>query len=249
MKWIRDGRLVTARPGRRVAPLEMATGREYLTLERPDRPDAIIGSFTIHPGGRLLAAASGVAIGGPAPLWDLATGRLVGSLPGPVSSLAFDGAGDLIVHGRSGVFFWPVRADSGGDLIIGPPSRIEAPEPGDGVFVVATSHDGRVVAATFPDGPVVLHRDRPVRPVRLGRQWDVRTMAVSPDGRWVAASSFWTGQGTRVYDATTGRPLARVPGDQSTTTFSRDGRWLMAISAGSVMHLVQGGHLRARWRS
>ncbi len=234
----RDGRWVAATPKHRVAPLEVATGREYLTLERPARPALNTLAIAVHPGGRLLAAA----LAQETLLWDLGTGRLVGSLPSSCYHLAFDGAGDLIVHGRSGLFRWPIRADSGGTLIVGPPARIEAPES-DRYMVVASSRDGRVIAATFANGPAVLHRDRPERPVWLGRQWDVRHMAVSPDGRWVAASSFWSDEGTRIYDAATGQPVARLPGGSSIrAAFSPDGRFVIPVSYGvATLHVVQVG--------
>jgi serine/threonine protein kinase/WD40 repeat protein/tetratricopeptide (TPR) repeat protein len=236
-----DGHLIVATPGRRVGPIELASGREYLTMDSPARADLDIDAIAVHPGGRLLAEATRAD----AVLWDLETGRRVGSLPCPCDRLAFDGAGDLIVHGRLGLFRWPCRTESDGDLIFGPPARIEAPES-DGVRVVATSRDGGVIAGTFADGPAVLHRDRPARPIWLGRQWDVRYMAVSPDGRWVAASSWWTDQGTRIYDAATGQPVAGLPVGQSVaTTFSPDGRFLLADAAGSTLNLMRVGTWKA----
>jgi len=230
----RDGRLLLATPGRRVGPLEVASGREYLTLERPDQSGLDIGAIAVHPGGRLLAAATQrVTL-----LWDMETGRQVSSLPGACDRPVFDGAGDLIGHGPSGLFRWLLRADSGDGLIVGPPARIEAPESAT-TRDVAASRDGRAIAATFADGPAVVHQDRPARPVWLGRQWDVRCLAVSPDGRWVAASSWWTGQGTRIYDAATGQPVASLPG--GATAFSPDGRFLTTVSEGPILQIVRVG--------
>jgi WD40 repeat protein len=196
-----------------------------------------IGSIAVHPGGRLLAAAFQQF----ALFWDLSTGRQVGSLPESCYNLVFDGAGDLIVHGRSGVFRWPIQADAGEASIIGPPARVEAPEP-DGIMALASSRDGRVIAGTFEAGPAVLHLDRPERPVRLGRQGDVRLLTVSPDGRFVAAASWNTGDGTRIYDAATGQPLARAPSVNSLTmSFSPDGRFLLGDRSGSKLQVVQAG--------
>jgi serine/threonine protein kinase/WD40 repeat protein/tetratricopeptide (TPR) repeat protein len=233
----RDGRFMRVADGHPVAPLEVATGREYLTLERPADPALEIAWIAVHPQGRLLAAAMKQET----LLWDLASGRQLGSLPGPCEQLEFDEAGGLIVHLPWGLYRWPVRTESPGRLIVGPPARIEAPEPG-GLRVLACSRDGQVIAGTFANGPGVLDLNRPARPVALGRQYDVRFMAVSPDGRFVAASSWWTGQGTRVYDAATGRPVATLAGLQSTTTkFSPDGRFLLTSGDGITVQLVQVG--------
>jgi WD40 repeat protein/tetratricopeptide (TPR) repeat protein len=235
--WCRDGRLVAQAARHRLGALELATGREYLTVELPALRELNVGSMAVHPGGRLLAAALKQF----ALLWDLRTGRQVGSLPGSCYRLAFDGAGDLVMHGESGLFRWPIRSDGEERLIVGPPARIEAPEP-DGIMAIALSGDGQVVAGTFAEGPAVLHRDGPERPVWLGRQQDVRLMTVSPDGRFVAASSWNSGEGTRIYDAATGQPVARLHSlDSLTTAFSPDGRFLLADSSGSELHLVQAG--------
>jgi serine/threonine protein kinase/WD40 repeat protein/tetratricopeptide (TPR) repeat protein len=233
----RDGNFMRIADGHPVRPLEVATGREYLTLERPAAPELEIAAIAVHPGGRLLAAAMKQAT----LLWDLASGQQLGRLPGPCEQLAFDDAGGLIVHLPWGLYRWPIRTGSPGRMIVGPPARIDAPEP-DGLRVVASSRDGQVIAGTFANGPGVIHLDRPARPVALGRQWDVRYMALSPDGRFVAASSWWTGQGTRVYDAATGRPAATLAGLQSTTTkFSPDGRFLLTSDDGITVQLVQVG--------
>jgi serine/threonine protein kinase/WD40 repeat protein/Flp pilus assembly protein TadD len=237
VSWNFDGRLIAATAQGRVGALELAPGREYQSVEVPSQRELNVTSMAVHPGGRLLAAAlQQVAL-----FWDLKTGRQVGSLPESCHRLTFDGAGDLIVHGRSGVFRWPMRADAEQSLVVGPPARIEAPEP-DSIMAIASSRDGRVIAGTFAEGPAVLHCDRPERPVWLGRQGDVRLLTVGPDGRFVAASSWSSGEGTRIYDAATSQPVARFPFVCSCgPVFSPDGRFLLADSPGSKLQVVETG--------
>src|SRR5262249_11973706 len=87
--------------------------------------------------------------------------------------------------------------------------------------------DGRVVACCQPGGALVWHRDRPGGLVRLTLHYDVRSVSVSPDGRWVATGSHW-GTGAKVWDAATGRLVADlVPGQVGVSVaFSPDGKWL-----------------------
>jgi serine/threonine protein kinase/WD40 repeat protein/Tfp pilus assembly protein PilF len=235
--WNRDGRLIAAAARHHVGALELATGREYQSAEVTAQRELSVGSIAVHPRGRLLAAA----VQQLALFWDLKTGRKIGSLPESCYNLAFDAAGDLIVHGRSGLSRRPITADADESLIVGPPARIEGPEP-DGIMAIASSRDGRVVAGTFAEGPAVLHCERPERPVWLGRQGDVRLLTVSPDGRFVAASSWNRGEGTRIYDAATGQPVARLPSLNSLiTAFSPDGRLFLGDSSGSKLHVVRTG--------
>jgi hypothetical protein len=92
------------------------------------------------------------------------------------------------------------------------------------------SADGRVVALPdFYRGAVLLHLDSQRR-LRLGPQEDVRSCAVSPDGRWVATGShnLSQGGGAKVWDARTGRLLCTLPaGRYCQVQFSPDGKWLL----------------------
>ncbi|HEX3450324.1 MAG TPA: protein kinase, partial [Isosphaeraceae bacterium] len=231
----RDGRIWIGAPGRPVAQVELATGQEYQTLERLHLPDLKIATIAAHPGGRILAAAfhRGIA------LYDMATGQLAASLPGSCYRLTFDGNGDLIAHGQSGLFHWPIRSTSEANLVVGPPARIEAPEP-DGIMAIGCSRDGRVIAGTFQGGPAVLHRDHPDHVTWLGRQMAVRTVAVSPDGVWVAAGSWDTGEGLWIYSAATGRPETRLEArSEVSAVFSPDGRYLVVGSKATSQKIVR----------
>src|SRR5262249_25880285 len=84
-------------------------------------------------------------------------------------------------------------------------------------------------------GSLVWHGDRPARVLSLQRQQDVRSGAVSPDGRWVATGSHTSDDGfaVRVWDARTGQPVKALPvPGPCHVAFSPDGRWLLTTSGG-----------------
>jgi tetratricopeptide (TPR) repeat protein len=85
--------------------------------------------------------------------------------------------------------------------------------------------------ALLNDGALLIHRGPPRRTLRLGPQYDVRFVHLSPDGRWVVTSSlFLDGSGIRckVWDADTGRLVANLPSSDvaGVVGFSPDSRWL-----------------------
>ncbi len=164
-------------------------------------------------------------------LWDLPTGRELAFLPiGQTQSLMFDGTGALWTYGHEGLLCWPTRAAAGGEpaLDVGPPQAFY-PSPTFNVQM-GVSRDGRVAAMALASSDVVVfHRDRPQRPVRIHhRLSDVRDLAVSPDGRYVAAVRFHA-PGAKVWDTATGEEV-RTPAlteDCWGVGFSEDGKWLV----------------------
>src|SRR5690606_23639985 len=126
-----------------------------------------------------------------------------------------------------GLFRWPVRAEPG-LLRLGPPHKLSLP----GAFCkLACSRDGRVIGSAQFQGAMVLHTDLPDQPVRLGPHNDVRFVAVSPDGQWVATGSF-SGTGVKIWEAAGGRLVKELPLAASAVAFSPDGKWL-ATTAGN----------------
>jgi WD40 repeat protein len=199
---------------------QVACGREFRSLARADY-HASNGDLAIHPGGRLLALGMEDGVG----LWDLATGGELGLLPiGTTRHLLFDPAGDLITRGGYGVLRWPVQVEiSSRTLRIGPSRSL--PLSGN-VVQIDQSRDGRVFGLAQFDGAMVYDVSRPGQTLRLGPHADVRYVAVSPDGRWVATGSH-SAPAVKVWDAREGRLIAELPSEGWTELyFSRDGRWL-----------------------
>jgi hypothetical protein len=78
-------------------------------------------------------------------------------------------------------------------------------------------------------GALVWHADKGNELIRLAPQYDVRCVAVSPDGQWVATGSHSdTDVYVKVWDARSGRHVADLPVEGSSLVgFSPDGRWLL----------------------
>ena len=172
--------------------------------------------------GRVLAVGTdrGVAI------WDLAHGAELAFLPiGNAWHLMFDPAGDLITSGAMGVQRWPIHLNPGrGEFRIGPPRRLPLPA---GLCGIDQDQLGRIVATANQS---YAHVATPERTIRVGPLDDCRSVAVSPDGEWLATNSFQAGgvQVWRIADAT---EVAKLPIDLGGSVhFSPDGKWLMAGS-------------------
>src|SRR5262249_13410075 len=142
-----------------------------------------------------------------------------------------------------GVLRWPWSADPDqpGHYRLGPPQVLLK---GDIRCRCDSSPDGDAVAVPkFSRGALVWHRGQPGRLTALQPQQDVRTCAVSPDGRWVATGSHQSDDGiaARVWDARTGQPVKAlpVPGPCG-VAFSPDpeGRWLLTTSGGGRLWRV-----------
>jgi WD40 repeat protein len=237
--------------GANVSLTEVHPGREYRQLVRSpligDRTGVLSG-LAIHPGDRLVAAGSGNG----AVLWDLETGDEVGVVgAGSVAGVCFDGKGALITLGSAGVLRWPVAmGKDAGEVRVGPPEGLARASV---LFDVKCSHDGRVIACSGSRerGALLIHTDGPTRIHWLMPQYDVRTVAVSPDGRWVATGNHWADVrnprvGVKVWDGRTGKLLRELPYPASAwCAFSPDGRTLMVHSEGKC-RLLEAGTWKVR---
>jgi WD40 repeat protein len=184
--------------------------------------------------------------------FDLISGKQLTSAGLSLSDAArvagWDPSGAWLTVGESGILSWPSRRepDLAGGLRVGPPRRL-SPQGGDRLGV---STDAQVLAVPqWQRGrTVVIDHRRPGREVILD-QHDVRFASVSPDGRWVVASSHsWDGRSstTRIWDAETGRPVADIPYEaRSVSKFSPDGQWLAVGAAGRGCRLWEVGTWRA----
>jgi serine/threonine protein kinase/WD40 repeat protein len=191
---------------------------------------------TRHP---LLAVAREGGVG----LWELPGGRPVGFLSiGTYHGVAFEPSGALLTSGFGAQRRWPIEAvGPQGTLRIGPPQLLPFPASGG---ELATSRDGRVMASAQRWGALVRHADLGDKLIRLAPQYDVRLVAVSPEGEWVATGSHSaTDVYVKVWKARNGRRVADLPVEGSSLVgFSPDGRWL--VTTGGDCRLWEVGTWR-----
>ncbi len=118
---------------------------------------------------------------------------------------------------------WPVKLDQDRGVVhIGPPSRLSLP-PGD--CQIAEDRRGRIVAAARYSHALVL---TPHGKLTVGPLDDVRFVAVSPDGEWLATSSHTAG-GVRLWRTSDGTEVRKLPIHQGgSVRFSLDGQWLLS---------------------
>jgi WD40 repeat protein/tetratricopeptide (TPR) repeat protein len=212
--------------------LRVAGGQEMRTCLRPTQhgPQQIV-STSLHPAGRLLAVVTSTGCG----LWDILTGEEIRFLPGsfPYLGASFDHTGTLWTFGDAGLLRWPVQAleDNPQRLRIGPPEWV-ANRPTNRDNPASHSADGRIVVIPLRnDGALLVHRGPPRRVLRLGPQYDVRNVLLSPDGHRVLTGSHWldtSGIRYKLWETDTGRLIADLPDAQVTQirAFSPDSRWL-----------------------
>jgi serine/threonine protein kinase/WD40 repeat protein len=223
-----------SRIGTRLRLLKFADGREYRTLVRQSNAEIQVAFWhgAIDRDGRLLA----VSMSDGARLWDLQTGNELAHLAlGEVYGAAF--APDcLLTNGTGGLLLWPIQREGRPDAEwqIGPPRMLK-----DGnVMEVHCSADGQMIARPLGGGAQVIQRDRLNRTLHFPQPGDdIRGAKISPDGRYVATSSF-IARDAKIWD-TESMQVAKVlpPGFWDPLSFSPDGKLLVVGSAFSAQIL------------
>ena len=223
------GRLAFGVDGHAIGIWEVVAGRECRTLRGHERTSDGPVSVDISPDGlRMASAGDGVR------LWDLDSAAQVASLPIGSCELALfrpDGKA-LITGGLDGLRSWPFEVRPGLGPRIGPPTPIHTPgalTPLRGSLDAA----GRTIAVVDPGRRrvAVVPLDGRSAPAILDDQPDLMSVALSPDGRWVATGTWHGTSGAKVWDARDGgEPRLLVRGD-ARVAFSPDGRWLVTGTA------------------
>jgi eukaryotic-like serine/threonine-protein kinase len=214
-----DGRIVVYLQDK-LTTYQVDPALEYRTFAHASREPNNYARPSVRHDGRVLAV--GTVQG--AVLWDLARGTELAFLPiGNAWHLMFEPSGDLITSGSMGVQRWPIQLDTDRrEFRIGPPRQLSLPASLGGI---AEDRSGRIVAKANHNYAYVATAERTIR---VGPLDDCRTVAVSPDGQWLATASH-QGGGAQVWRITNGTKVAELPGDgASLVSFSPDGKWVIA---------------------
>ncbi len=185
----RDGRIIVSFE-HRLTTYAVDPALEYRTFAPAGREAHEYGEVAIRSDGRVLALGTNRGVA----LWDIARGRELASLPiGLAGTVLFEASGDLLTSGAIGVWRWPVRLDpERSEFRIGPPRRLPLPA---GIEQSAEDRSGRVVALAGLD---YAHVSTPGRTFRVGPLDGVKSVAVSPDGEYLATGCHGT-DGVRLW--------------------------------------------------
>jgi WD40 repeat protein len=235
-----DGRQLAFHQDARLGIWEVADGQECALLH-----DGWVGNRTtgtgaaraeclvFSPSGRLLVSAGGRGLR----FWDVATAQERRHVPlGRQEAVLFHPDGTrLFTYGRAGLHCWPIRTVKGDlseGLWFGPPEALDVPR-NQTWFRAGCSRDGRVLAVSdYGNGQaLVLDPERPEHKVVLRDCPGILSLAVSPDGHWVAAGLDLNATGVKVWDATSGQVVREISGkideNRAYVAFSPDGQWLV----------------------
>ncbi len=216
----RDGRIVVTLEDK-LTMYQVDPALEYRTFAHASREPMDYANPSIRHDGRVLAVGSNRG----AVLWDLARGIELAFLPiGNAWNLMFEPSGDLITSGSIGVQRWPVQLDRDrGQFHIGPPRQVPLPVSHGGI---AEDRSSRIVALADRDYAYVAI---PERMIPVGPLDDCRSVAVSPDGQWLATGSQITPR-AQVWRIADGTKVAELPTGAGGIRFSPDGKWLAGNS-------------------
>jgi WD40 repeat protein len=184
-------------------------------------------TLAVSPDGRWLISTVRDA----AHFWDARAGRHLGILPfaDARSAVISPDGKSIVVTGLGGVRRWPVDLVED-ELRLGPPQTLRA--GGRNLFAASISADGRLLAvgdSTLPGARVLDLKDGTTR-FKLGPHVRTESVAISPDGRWVATGP-WNVKGVKVWEAASSNVVCEIStGLGSLVLFSPDGKWLAVSS-------------------
>ncbi len=179
LEFSRDGRIVVQDEDR-LTIYQVEPALEYQSYAHPFGTKVTYSNVSFRNDGRLMALGTdhGVA------LWDLARREELPFLPLGRNRCLFEPSGDLLTTTASlGLARWPVQLDHDrGPFKVGPPSKLSIPALGQ----IAEDRTGQVVAVCFGPGAWIA---TPQRTFQVGPLDDCRSIAVSPDGQWLATGN------------------------------------------------------------
>jgi serine/threonine protein kinase/WD40 repeat protein/tetratricopeptide (TPR) repeat protein len=216
----RDGRVVVSLENQ-LRTCEVEPALEYRSLAHAATPPLSHDRVSIHRAGRLVALGTnrGVVI------WDLARGKELAFLPiGLAWHSTFEPSGDLLTNGAIGIWRWPVRAGSDPrEFQIGPPRRVSGVGSACGID---QDSSGQIIALANHSEVRLM---TPQRRFSVGPLDDCRSVALSPDGRWMATGAHG-GSSAKCWRVNDGAMVHELPGGNG-PRFSPDGQRLMTSNA------------------
>jgi serine/threonine protein kinase/WD40 repeat protein len=234
-----DGCRLVRRNGISASVWEVAPGRECRTLPSSRSIGSEgLGHGDVSPDGRWLAIGTSHGFR----LWDLALGKEAASVGlSYMKHAKFHPSGkELFTCGPAGLYVWPLRAEA--DLLhIGPACKLPEPSSSD---AISLDRDGRIIAVASSGssgGGWIADLENTNRNGLRVRHVNSTSIAISPDGRWVALGPH-EGSGVKVWEARTGEELCHLIPDVNiaTVAFSPDSRRL-AIGTGNAVTIWEAG--------
>jgi WD40 repeat protein len=218
----------------------LSTGQSLQALSAPLGSPVV--SVALSPNGQYAAATTA---GLKALLWDTNSGRLLGSVPTPGSDqssrIAFSPDGQLILSSLSSdltVF----------DLTLRQKNKITAVKPGTTTTAIASSPEGRFMAAGYAAAGAVLESDVSIYDLLTGQ---MTLQFLSNKGPGVSCLA-WTGsyiltgssnKTIKLWNAQSGaavsRPFPTHAGTVNALAVSSDGRLVLSGSADATMKVIE----------
>lgn len=191
-------------------------------------------SLDFSPDQRWLAAGTANGL----ELFDVHSLRLVQMAPIGSCFAQFAKSGDLFVSVGGALYCFPLhrpdfepdQTEADATIQWGPPRQILPAPYASGRF--SLSGNPPTIVTHGHNGAWVLHPDVDASPHFLGTHDDVRFVASSPDGRYVATGSWY--DGAKVWDVKSAAMLHHFPvGSQCNVAISASGEWFIT-AAGQI---------------
>jgi WD40 repeat protein len=188
-------------------------------------------SAAISERGRLLMLGGAQGL----ELWDLERQQLAGRLEGELTFATFIDDGSIVARTDKGIFLWPRSPAAGRHgstttaIVFGPPRQLFGATV-DPKFAI--SPDGKFLVARTREGWRVAGFAAPQVTLATAPLFEPRTVAMTPDAKWVALGS-WHGYGVSIFSPDSGGQVAHLAtGLHAWPLFSPDMRLLATTPDG-----------------